>query len=1492
MNSLFTRRAVRWLAIAAVVSSMAPAGADDRDLLKFRGAKPYLFILLDSSGSMNLKIGADDIPAEGHADDPASRLWGAKEALYSVFHDVEDVQFGFAAMNHDSLRVENEHWLYYLTALPSTWPIKTPSASISWPLIDADGLTTDLVTEDTDGDGTADAVDGIPDADVEGDAMVFGTTFTDSSGSPLVAGTCLSPLQLDDDTGRRQVNAFAKLGSTGTTMTTIWFQFGKGGSKQVYRLEIVRPVTRPDGSANASIGEDNLAVQFKLAGNVSNCNSIPASVTYDFEFRLDANLNRFVMIDRGVDGVTGGNNPSEQTAALWAWSDANDTAYCGSSHPFSGKGWEGNYDSGVEPPEAPNGNPLENVDRYCYDGDGDGTSTCIEMKPADETVLSSYGRPLDRGDVLPFDWSDAGNNRDLMMQRLAPNWPEESPHFGVSYHLSTALDGDAEVFEPRLVGRPPILARGDTPLAKAINDVRCWYMGGKADNQGKCGESAYFADDGWTTVACGNDPDYGCRRPFLVVISDGDDVCKGEDATADISDMKSHTGMKTWALNVGDPRGCASGGGLHSLVQAAKGECVNVSSKEDLKDILEDILGEIREQARSFATAAVPSVQTTSDQAIFVSSFTPLNEKSIWDGHLNAFLKPMPVDQNGSPDTGISCGSGVTAGCHLWDAGTAIESQYDSADPLGSSVSQRRVSYSLFQTGGAVPRATRLFDPIDCSASPPSLDCTDLLDGLGVPYTTSSTASMLSAKNEANQVITTALSLKSHVLTNIDGTSGATIQFLLGDLFHSNPVVIGSPVNVPFWVGDLYSDGTECTDDETGNPGYRCYFARHRFRRKVLLAGANDGMLHAFEAGRFRENGTDPITGRTLDHQFNNGTGHELFAYIPRATLPTVRTQAQGNEHQYGVDGTPVAADVFIDAAHDGTPVPGERRWRTVVVGGLREGGTGYYALDLTQPDRIKMSDELGAPIPDDNGASNWVPSCMTSYSASECGPNAYPAVLWEWSDTTDDSHLVSPLALALAMDEDRNGVSDLGTGWSTANIGRIRVCSYGGTHCEANVIDDDDGTDVVDMFVAIIGGGLDPDAVDKTLPSRGNWLYMLDIETGKVIYKRELCSPYSQVSCINPGSVAAEPAAVDTNLDGYYDRIYVVTTGGFAFRVDLGASDAGNLPALTQQTVAAIDPDTGAPFDLDALRVQRLDASSGELLWEPVAMFDANWDVDPITGTPTATAIRRPLYQRPTVFFAALLDRFGVAFGSGNREDLWTKVSQEARFYLFIDDVDDIDPAVLPLTEAALLRIGVEDDDINQDLLQIRAEGQKGWYIPLDEEERVITDAFALSGVTIFSSFQPAVAITESDCDPSDPSCDQLDTIECGDKQFEKDTDNLCAHAGISRNFVVGTTNGDAFLFDSLGNSTRYETVSTFVTSPFSEPGQNKNPDNIGDESNADALSDVEVDIMDHLKKLFPENCRFANYRVDIKTIAADTRVERIAPIPICLVEKNWKEY
>ena len=33
-------------------------------------------------------------------------------------------------------------------------------------------------------------------------------------------------------------------------------------------------------------------------------------------------------------------------------------------------------------------------------------------------------------------------------------------------------------------------------------------------------------------------------------------------------------------------------------------------------------------------------------------------------------------------------------------------------------------------------------------------------------------------------------------------------------------------------------------------------------------------------------------------------------------------------------------------------------------------------------------------------------------------------------------------------------------------------------------------------------------------------------------------------------------------------------------------------------------------------------------------------------------------------------------------------------------------------------------------------------------------------------------------------------------------------------------------------------------------------------------------------------------NYMVDIKTIASDTSLVCIAPVPVCLVTKNWKEF
>ena len=56
-----------------------------------------------------------------------------------------------------------------------------------------------------------------------------------------------------------------------------------------------------------------------------------------------------------------------------------------------------------------------------------------------------------------------------------------------------------------------------------------------------------------------------------------------------------------------------------------------------------------------------------------------------------------------------------------------------------------------------------------------------------------------------------------------------------------------------------------------------------------------------------------------------------------------------------------------------------------------------------------------------------------------------------------------------------------------------------------------------------------------------GYHLYMVDVETGELIYKRQL-----------DGAAPSAPAAIDSNFDGISDRIFIGTTAGTMYKVDL----------------------------------------------------------------------------------------------------------------------------------------------------------------------------------------------------------------------------------------------------------------------------------------------------------------------------------------------------
>ena len=75
-----------------------------------------------------------------------------------------------------------------------------------------------------------------------------------------------------------------------------------------------------------------------------------------------------------------------------------------------------------------------------------------------------------------------------------------------------------------------------------------------------------------------------------------------------------------------------------------------------------------------------------------------------------------------------------------------------------------------------------------------------------------------------------------------DGNYTDNRSVMLGDIFHSTPLVVGQPTIIHFF-----------------EPGYIAFRDDYNDRDRIVYAGANDGMLHAFHGGDFH--GDDPGHG-------------------------------------------------------------------------------------------------------------------------------------------------------------------------------------------------------------------------------------------------------------------------------------------------------------------------------------------------------------------------------------------------------------------------------------------------------------------------------------------------------------------------------------------------------------------------------------------------------------------------------------------------------
>ena len=335
----------------------------------------------------------------------------------------------------------------------------------------------------------------------------------------------------------------------------------------------------------------------------------------------------------------------------------------------------------------------------------------------------------------------------------------------------------------------------------------------------------------------------------------------------------------------------------------------------------------------------------------------------------------------------------------------------------------------------------------------------------------------------------------------------------LGPIIRSQPQFVGRPLAAgrsrapyPMALGDRYAD----------------FANSYRQRRELVYVGANDGMLHAFDAG----------------------TGAEVFAYVPNklidgdqgfATRLDSRLE-QPDRVRPLVDLTPTVEDVFVLPRANA----GSKTWRTLLVGGLGAGGKGYFALDVTDPDASFRSAEQAAG-----------------------------AVLWEFTDL-DDTYPTrangQPLVGAdgLRVRDQQGGlVKDLGYAVSQARVGMSNA----------------EGANGEKEWVALFGNGHGSTAQSATL-------FVLFIDRGLDGWAAGEFRKLSSLGPSMAGETApnglGEPALVDLDLNGTIDRAYAGDLQGNLHRFDLSDEAPSNWSATVIFQACSAEDDA-APLPITA---------------------------------------------------------------------------------------------------------------------------------------------------------------------------------------------------------------------------------------------------------------------------------------------------------------------
>ena len=495
----------------------------------------------------------------------------------------------------------------------------------------------------------------------------------------------------------------------------------------------------------------------------------------------------------------------------------------------------------------------------------------------------------------------------------------------------------------------------------------------------------------------------------------------------------------------------------------------SASNPSDLSAALSSAISSIQSGNYSFSLASVSTARITSENNIYEASFKPSTNppRALWQG----FIKKYNILSTGALDS-----SGIL------DGGANLLAQSPGSWAIKTLIGNSTVDFSSVGSSYFQPNCTAA----PCSTMPTCTTAGDTTcrDQIIVPYFQGTLPNPVTGTGE------------------IDG-------WLLGDIWHSTPVVITSP-------SAYFSDAIDQSIPKAFDT-FRSNHQRPSGGGRVVVTGANDGQFHVFE--------TQGMT--------------QKYSFIPPNLLPKLQLIAHkvlrpaNSTHQYYVDGPVSAADVWLGPSGTQTSKVASD-WHTLLVFGE---GRGVEHDSTGQTPSYLWSSSAGCDSGFAPTSSTWTSTTFSTYKYY-CGYYAFDF-------TAMSSSNYSP-TYAWKINATYNSANDpkyFAEPWSKMAMGRVKI---GGQ----------------EKWVGIVGGGgysytcATPAAPSPTSPlpsTAGQGIFVIDLSNGNVIWS------FTSANNAALASVVAPPSIVDTDNDGFVDTAYVGDLAGNMWRLTFCTAAQGS---------------------------------------------------------------------------------------------------------------------------------------------------------------------------------------------------------------------------------------------------------------------------------------------------------------------------------------------